>query len=708
LLSILLIGRGAQVIAGSTYNPSEQPKLPTADDQSETSAPFVPAGVEQNEGSSHALAAAGVALSPGYSQHADPGKVITYTHILTNTGVTTDTFAIDALSAQNWPVALIHDSRPGATPSLSMTLSTGLTTTLWVSLTVPRVAISGTLETTMLAATSQADPATYAVVTDTTTVSHVPGVALAPNHVGSALPGTVIIYTHTLTNTGNGPDAFTLNVSSSPSWTVQLLGATGPYGTLSLPLGPGLTRTVQVSISVPARVLSGTLNIITGTKNVTIITATSQTDPAVFATATDTTTARSDIYTIFMPLIQREDRPPLKLAVDFGHIITDTELLQLDVPLAKEMGAGWVRVFLPWRDIEESPGFYNWTQYDAIFERLSEQGLEPLPTFYAAPDWAAPESCGPISDTLAFEGFLQVMLGRYGTYADAWEFTNEPDGRSPGPWGPVGGCWGLHPEAYADQLGIFYNQVKAWDPGALVVFGGLAYDNFEQENIVRSFFTETLRHGAGQYFDVANVHFYPINIIEFPTMAHKINEIKGIMDRHGVRRKKIWITETGMWVNSPYGSVEQQRDFIVREFTRGFAAGVDNLFWFDVREHPTAEGRVHRWLISDDHQPINGYRTFQNYADKIEGMTSPTPYQNVPPDVEAYRFFTPGRSLYILWSNTVTQTVAIPASTSAILTDRDGDTSRVVPVQSGQVFFEVGTRPIFIEISPTALTDSQP
>ena len=186
-------------------------------------------------------------------------------------------------------------------------------------------------------------------------------------------------------------------------------------------------------------------------------------------------------------------------------------------------------------------------------------------------------------------------------------------------------------------------------------------------------------------------------------MAHKVNEISEAMSRNGVYGKKIWVTETGMWINDVgyeplNGSEELQRDFIVREFTRGFGAGVDNIFWFDPREHTVWEGAVQRWLISTDHQPIYGYTTFQHLAGKLEGMHCSGAYESAPEDIEAYEFLGTQGLLYILWSNTVTQTIALPSPADAVLTDRDGEESRVLPVQMGMVEFEVGEKPVFVEI----------
>jgi len=409
----------------------------------------------------------------------------------------------------------------------------------------------------------------------------------------------------------------------------------------------------------------------------------------------DTTVRATSVYTVCLPLVHKYGPPQAKLGVDFGAMATLSDVIQYDFPVAKEMGAEWMRIFLGWHEVEKSPGEYDWDEYDPVFERLRELGFKAIVVMYGAPDWAAEESCGPISDTIALENFLEVLVPRYADVVRAWEFTNEPDGREPHVWGPAIGCWGLYPAEYAQQLGIFYSKVKSLDPEALVFFGGLAYDDWEHRE--RRFFEQALQNGAGPFFDGVSLHYYFINPAEFPTMAHKVNEIRDTMTRNGVYWKRIWVTETGMWINMN-GSVELQRDFIVREFTRGFGAGVDNIIWFDPREHPVPENAVQRWLISSNHEPVYGYNTFRHYAEKLEGMHCVGAYTDVPTGVEAYKFVGPQRTLYILWSNSGTKTVRISSTTDATLTDRDGEDSVVVPTQRGMVEFEVGAKPVFLEI----------
>jgi hypothetical protein len=113
---------------------------------------------------------AGAELSPGYDQLANPGTIITYTHILTNTGTNTDTFALDMTSSQGWPVSLLSETGP---LSLSLQLDAGLTTTFMISLSVPTAAISGTVDMAVITATSQTSPTVLAIATDTTTVENV-------------------------------------------------------------------------------------------------------------------------------------------------------------------------------------------------------------------------------------------------------------------------------------------------------------------------------------------------------------------------------------------------------------------------------------------------------------------------------------------------------------------------------------------------------
>lgn len=407
---------------------------------------------------------------------------------------------------------------------------------------------------------------------------------------------------------------------------------------------------------------------------------------------------------VYLPAIYHFQPPAVKLGVhlaaDIRTAYTSTDGLVADLTTVDALGSSWIRFDVPWHLLETVPGNYEWETLDVTIAEIVNAGLKPLPDIFGAPSWAADLDCGPISDIGSFEHFLDNLISRYADVVEAWEFTNEPDGRERHRWSPIIGCWGLHPEAYADQLGIFYRKVRQHDPRALVVAGGLAYDNWAI--FERSFWPLTLAAGAGNYFDVANLHYYPINPLEFPTMAHKVNEIKEAMLANSVLGKQIWITETGMWVNLN-GSVEAQKDFIVREQTRGFGAGVDNIFWFDPKERPLPPEQTQRWLFTQNRDPINGFETYRFFADKVGGTRSRGRITVAPFEIEAYRFTSEERELYIAWSNAGAQEWTLSSTLTATVSGRDGNALGEIPPIDGQVTIELDADPVYIEFYSAAL-----
>ncbi|MBN1872997.1 MAG: hypothetical protein JXA33_02120 [Anaerolineae bacterium] len=631
-------------------------------------------------------------ISPGYSLRALPGETLAYTHTLSNETTVTDTFILEAASSLAWPLTLLV-SQVKSTVVLPVTLGPGMSATVGVSMTVPTLVMSGTVAHTIITATSMVSASLFVTATDVTHVYRVPGISLSPSQHRESIPGGRVYFTHVFTNTGPVTDSFTVSAVSARGWEVIVRDAAQQTIQVPLMLGELETAAFSVQVDIPPDTVVGDLDYVG-------MTVTSVSDVEIAVKVTDTLLIITPVK-IFLPFVCREEIPLAKLGADVGHIITQSDVLAYDFPVIKEMGITWARVPLSWLSVEVSPGVYKWDDYDPVFARLQELGMQAIVIVFAPPDWAAEENCGPISDTLALENFLDLVVSRYADVAGAWEFVNEPDGARPHHYGPVIGCWGYYPEAYAQHLGIFNAKVKQLDPTALVFFGGLAYDAWDI--FVRDFFDKALQYGAGQYFDGVSLHYYPINQNEFPTMAHKVNEIYDTMARNGVYQKRIWVTETGMWVNDVgvpeiAGSVEKQRDFIAKNFARGFGAGVDNIFWFDIAEHPLPDNAVHRWLIGAEHQPINGYTTYQTFAQQIGGLFSRGIYTEVPEGIEAYEFGGEKYSVYVLWSNVTTQTVSLPAANAAVLTSRDGDFVSELPVVSGTVTFEVGLIPLFVKL----------
>jgi len=116
------------------------------------------------------------------------------------------------------------------------------------------------------------------------------GITFTPSHSGTGKPATMVSYAHTLTNTGLRADIFTLSAISSQGWSVTIDPAT------PVVLNSGQSTTIIVTISIP----TGTL---IGTEDTTTVTATSNVDPTLSASVTDTT--QTVPYYLYLPLAMR-------------------------------------------------------------------------------------------------------------------------------------------------------------------------------------------------------------------------------------------------------------------------------------------------------------------------------------------------------------------------------------------------------------------
>ncbi|MCB8945724.1 MAG: right-handed parallel beta-helix repeat-containing protein, partial [Ardenticatenaceae bacterium] len=211
----------------------------------------------------------GLLFVPDNTRTVPAPSMVVYTHTLTNTGTGADSYAFTAMSSQSWTVQL-----PPELP-----LDAGNSATVMVTLTVP-ISSEGLVDVMQVTAVSINDPTTVATVTNTTIVSGsqgTPGVVIAPDWTRTAVPGQILLYTHTVTNTGTYTDSYSLNVVSSMTWTVSV----APNNLLNVP--PASNRMVTVTVNVPGGAGIGDTDMTTVT--VASLTAMTATDTAVDTTS---------------------------------------------------------------------------------------------------------------------------------------------------------------------------------------------------------------------------------------------------------------------------------------------------------------------------------------------------------------------------------------------------------------------------------------
>lgn len=188
---------------------------------------------------------------------------------------------------------------------------------------------------------------------------------------------------------------------------------------------------------------------------------------------------------------------PLLVAV---QAFADDLVGPIALPAERLRGSGATVVRLPvqWRWIQPEPSappYYHWGDYGNAISALAAMDLQVMAVLYTKPAWASSDGCGPVdrAPLQVYGDYLTALVERFdgdglndapGSPRIAyWEVENEPD-FDPDPFlnggqGSYGSCYGGgRAAAFAEQLRMAYRAIKASDPSATVVMGGLAFDRF--------------------------------------------------------------------------------------------------------------------------------------------------------------------------------------------------------------------------------------
>lgn len=469
------------------------------------------------------------------------------------------------------------------------------------------------------------------------------------------------------------------------------------------------------------------------------ITSTVQGSPAVESTAP----ASADQTTkIFLPATVTSRLTKWSRDSVFGvQMYHDSRSKSRFYPALMDSGTTWLRIAVAWSAIEPSntyPGAFDWKHADLVFaaaERASAPGLRLIGTMETAPVWARldpDKPDGPINPIYLpdYREYVGALVERYDGdgYQDApgspivdyWEFYNEPDRRL----NSSDGRWGQHGAEYAAMLATVYPIVKNRNPDAQVVFGGIAYDFFEDQGgpFVRSFLDDVLAAGGANYFDIFNFHTYPAFAANWlppntkdkgPGLYEKTQYLREKLQAAGVNKPMI-VTESGWHSNNPpsaQGNPEIQARYVTELFVQSLAADLDVMIWWML--YDPGQGTWDNGLVTSDITPVRklsftAYQTVVNMLTGKDFVRVLPSSETMNSSMEAYEFrdSANGRKLYVAWLNPVasnaTATLAITAEEArpinlygamggAISDAADG-------ANDGRVHVPVGGRPGYIEV----------
>lgn len=330
-----------------------------------------------------------------------------------------------------------------------------------------------------------------------------------------------------------------------------------------------------------------------------------------------------------------------QVGVSFGYTILweSPEDQARDLDAVAATGAKWVRIDFFWNSLQPTPDYWNWSYWDSLIGMAQDRGLEVLGIPMYSASWARPPGHSgtyPPDDLGLWSDFIAAIVSRYAPRGvHAWEIWNEPN---------IRGFWETpDPVAYTELLRASYTTIKAIDPTATVVTGGLspASDAPDQTMINPvTFVAGMYAAGAQGYFDAIAVH--PYSFPWHPTDPAtedwntflRVPLVRDLMVANGDGGKKIWLTEYG----APTGtsetwavSEEEQGEFV----TEGFAAIAEwsyagPVFWYSHRDRGTnLEDREDNFgLLRIDFTPKPAYGVF----DAAVGGDDPAPPPTIPPD----------------------------------------------------------------------------
>jgi hypothetical protein len=348
-----------------------------------------------------------------------------------------------------------------------------------------------------------------------------------------------------------------------------------------------------------------------------------------------------------------------------GSFVTQrsADVAKPTISRAVGLGAGWVREELTATRLHASAhGRYHWRTFDAVVDReraahLSILGLLDYSNTWGYPDHGYMPHAAMVKQIADFASFAYAVARHYRGRIRYWQIWNEPDRAV---------FWKPAPNAsdYAHLLTAAYRAVKRADRRDVVVMAGTT-------GVDLPYIHEVVH--AGGRFDVLAVH--PYRNLPEPALLSAIRALQGL-------HHPIWFTEIG-WAAGPdcwlCTNETDQAAYLVRFFALAAAAGVQRIFWYDLRDDPSivTSPEAHFGLVRRDLSAKPAYVSYADIARLLRGARFVRADALGAGGVYALRFSRDHETIEILWNTgPVTREISLEWSgrTATVMNDIAGQT----------------------------------
>jgi hypothetical protein len=321
------------------------------------------------------------------------------------------------------------------------------------------------------------------------------------------------------------------------------------------------------------------------------------------------------------------------VAAEPGVVVPGPSALRVND--VKALGTHWVRMFLTWPDLQPSRGVWaqNWVgYYEQAFSALPT-GTKVILDVVGTPRWETGSSNDhtPPAKPAEYAAFVAALAQKWAGRVTAFEIWNEEDESRWWTGAP-------DPAAYARLLRAAYPAIKAADPSASVVVGGMTGNDYP-------FLEGVYKAGGKGSFDVVGVHTdTACNILSpyvflrgedgrmIPDSFLAYREVRATMLANG-DDKPIWMTETswrttdatcpeGAWAGKKAeGVTEQQQATYLSQAYHCLAQDpyVQVALWFPLQD----EGGIVAGLMRANGSRKPSFAAMQDYATRGDQLTEP-------------------------------------------------------------------------------------
>lgn len=262
----------------------------------------------------------------------------------------------------------------------------------------------------------------------------------------------------------------------------------------------------------------------------------------------------------------------------FSHAFDgEIDAFNSDLSAQRKTGIQIHRTVFRWEDIEKTKGHYTFDPFDRYMTGLATHGEKVLPVLLDAPSFYTKGSEKPGITNRPTSGkalgkFGAAIIKRYGPKGSFWnsagmgkyrkrsaikslQLWNEPNLRY---------YWSNRPNAkqYMAMVKAASAVIRKAGGGTEIVSAGIPQSSTSRAVPLKKFLQQMYANGAKKALDTIAVNAYAKNTRD---LQKRLKLVRGVMNKKGDKRAKIWITELG-WSDkgdpSPFrkGSKGQARE----------------------------------------------------------------------------------------------------------------------------------------------------